>query len=99
MKKIVSILLICVLCFTFSCSVIAVSTQTKTLIEDEVLNASSSDATIDIETQLIKNTDTSSAIMPMAQATDIINGGIYNIRNYSSGKYMNVHYGINILIT
>ncbi len=94
MKKIVSILLICVLCFTFSCSVMAVSTQTETLIEDEVLNASSSDTTIDIETELIENTNTSSTITPMAQATDIINGGIYNIRNYSSGKYINVHYGI-----
>ena len=30
----------------------------------------------------------------MAQSTGLINGGIYYIKNYFSGKYLNVHYGV-----
>ncbi len=30
----------------------------------------------------------------MAQQTGLIDGGIYNIKNYFSGKYLNVHYGV-----
>ncbi len=30
----------------------------------------------------------------MAQSTGLISGGIYYIKNYFSGKYLNVHYGV-----
>lgn len=31
---------------------------------------------------------------PKSQASGLVSGGIYNIRNMDSGKYLNVHYGV-----
>ncbi|MBQ2933732.1 MAG: peptidoglycan DD-metalloendopeptidase family protein [Clostridia bacterium] len=75
--------MLCVaLIFTLSVNVFANDTQTIPIVEE---NGSE---IIETENQGDSN------VMPLAQTTGIINGGVYRIKNVASGKYMNVDYGI-----
>lgn len=82
MKKKLLVILLCItLQFTLSVNALAIVSQNQETI----------DSVVDEKTNLNedKNTDLS-----RSQTSGIVSGGIYRIKNVGSGKYMNVHYGV-----
>ena len=98
-KKITAVLLCVALLLTLSVSVSAdtstantqplTDTQITPITDEVTVNVGENDVEI-IESEISDE----NMIMPLAQTSGIVSGGVYRIKNVASGKYMNVDYGI-----
>lgn len=97
-KKITAVLLCLALLLTLSVSVSAdtstaniqplTDTQITPITDEVTVNVGENDVEI-IESEISDE----NTIMPLAQTSGIVSGGIYQIKNVASGKYMNVDCG------
>ena len=97
-KKITAVLLCVALLLTLSVSVSAdtstantqplTDTQITPITDEVTVNVGENDVEI-IESEIFDE----NMIMPLAQTSGIVSGGVYRIKNVASGKYMNVDYG------
>ena len=98
-RKITAVLLCVALLLTLSVSVSAdtstantqplADTQITPITDEITVNVGKNDVEI-IEPEALDN----GTVMPLAQTSGIVSGGVYRIKNVASGKYMNVDYGV-----
>ncbi len=98
-KKITAVLLCVALLLTLSVSVSAdTSTANTKPLTDTQITPIADEVTVNVgenDVEIIQSEiSDENMIMPMAQTSGIVSGGVYRIKNVASGKYMNVDYGI-----
>ena len=54
----------------------------------------SADDNISTSTEQILKIDDADTVTPLMENSSIINNGVYRIKNVGSGKYLNLHYGV-----
>ena len=57
------------------------------------VNVVADDTTLTLSTGEIINNE-NDGVMPLAESPSIVNNGVYRIKNVASGKYLNLHYGV-----
>lgn len=97
-NKIIVVLLSITMLFSLPVSVLANTVHYDNQSNDAQIIPMTNEVKVDTgenNTEIIESYAISDgSVMPLSQTSGIISGAIYRIKNVGSGKYMNVHYGV-----